>query len=244
MIRRPRRAVPAVLVALALFAVCLLTVISLIQKLAGDRQLVSYESVATRLHDTGWTDGVVLAVGVAAIVLGLALLVLALLPGRPVAIPLADLDGTAASVTRRSMRAALTREVNALPGIDVRRVGLGCKKIRVTATSAHPTVAAGPASGGDHSLPGESASAQRRISAGPPDRSVPAGSTVSGPGMPGVRSAEVLAAEVVSEGAVAVPAGKPAEGVVGEAVSRALGRVGVEGAALRTRVRAARKGGA
>ncbi|MFJ4655691.1 DUF6286 domain-containing protein [Nocardia sp. NPDC088792] len=221
MIRRPRRAVPALLVALALFAVCILTAISLIQKLTGDRQLVSYDSVATRLHDTGWTDGVVLAVGVAAIVLGLILLVLALLPGRPVAIPLADLDGTAASVTRRSMRSMLAREVNALPGIDARRVGLGRKNIRVTATSVHPAVAA----------------------AGPGPSDGPVGSEVSAPGTPGVWSAEAVAAEAVSDGAIAVPVERSAEVVVGEAVSRALGRIGVEGAALRTRVRAARKGG-
>ncbi|MFI1912420.1 DUF6286 domain-containing protein [Nocardia sp. NPDC020380] len=141
MIRRPRRAVPAVLVAVALFAVCLLTVISLIQKLTGDRQLVSYDSVATRLHDTWWTDGAVLAAGVVAIVVGLILLVLALLPGRPVVVPLAELDGTAAGVTRRSVRSTLVHEVNALPGIDSRRIRLGRKNIRVKATSVHPTIA-------------------------------------------------------------------------------------------------------
>ncbi|AYF76675.1 hypothetical protein D7D52_25875 [Nocardia yunnanensis] len=135
MIRRPRRTGAAVVVALAVFALCLVTVISLIQKLTGGKELVSYDSVATRLHDIGWSDPIVAAVGAAVIVLGLLLLALALLPGRPVVLPLADLDGSAAGVTRRSVRAALTRELDGLPGVDARRIRVGRRTIRVAATS-------------------------------------------------------------------------------------------------------------
>lgn len=145
MIRRPRRVWPAALVALAVFALCLVAAISLIQKLTGGNELVSYDSVATRLHGIYWTDPVVLTIGIVALVLGAFLLALAVLPGRPVLLPLSEMDGSTAGVARRSVRSTLAREVNTLPGIDAGRIALSRKRIRLKATSAHPTDIAPPA---------------------------------------------------------------------------------------------------
>lgn len=106
MIRRPRRVVPAVLIALAALTLCVVVTVSLVGRLLGRTEVVSYDSIAQRMHDTHWGDGVVLDAGVAAAVLGLILLLLAVLPGRPVVVALDDVDGSAAGMSRRSLRAA------------------------------------------------------------------------------------------------------------------------------------------
>ncbi|WP_405138615.1 DUF6286 domain-containing protein [Nocardia sp. NBC_01388] len=133
MIRRPRRVGPAVVVALALLALCVVTAVSLIGRLLGRSEVVSYDSVAHRLHDTHWSDGLVLGVGVAAAVAGVLLLALALLPGRPVVVALDEVDGSSAGVSRRSLRAALRRAAGAVHGVDSARVRVGSKKILVSA---------------------------------------------------------------------------------------------------------------
>ncbi|MCU1640779.1 MAG: hypothetical protein JWN03_1054 [Nocardia sp.] len=133
MIRRPRRVGPAVVVALAVLALCVLTAVSLIGRLLGRSEVVSYDSIAHRLHDTRWSDGLVLGAGVAVVVVGAVLLVLALLPGRPVVVALDEVDGSSAGVSRRSLRAALRREAGAVHGVDSARVRLGSKKILVSA---------------------------------------------------------------------------------------------------------------
>ncbi|WP_405493272.1 DUF6286 domain-containing protein [Nocardia sp. NBC_00511] len=211
MIRRPRRVWPAVLAALVIFALCLVAAISLIQKLTGGNQLVSYDSVATRLHGIYWTDPVVLTAGIVALVLGLFLLGLAVLPGRPVLLPLGEIAGSTAGVARRSVRSALAREVNALPGIDAGRIALSRKKIRLKATSVHPMDIAPPMAGPAN--PGGSATAADPIStdgAADPERS-------------------------------STPNAPDAESAVRNSISRTLSRIGVAEPAVRTRIHEARK---
>ncbi|MFI6869482.1 DUF6286 domain-containing protein [Nocardia sp. NPDC050406] len=135
MIRRPRRVVTAALVAIALLALCVAVAVALIQRLAGAREFVSYDSVATRLHDTTWGDPLVLAVGIGVALLGAVLVASALVPGRATVIPLEPVDGSAAGIERRSLRTALRRSALGVGGIDSARVRLRGKTIRVSANS-------------------------------------------------------------------------------------------------------------
>ncbi|WP_024799567.1 DUF6286 domain-containing protein [Nocardia sp. BMG51109] len=129
--RRPRRVIPAVVVALVLVAACVVVAVSVVQKLSGTRELVSYDDVAGRLHDTTWGSGWVLGGGIAVMVIGVLLLAVALMPGRPVVLPLESEDGVHAGITRRSLRAAVRDAADSVPGLESARVRLGSKKIRV-----------------------------------------------------------------------------------------------------------------
>ncbi|MBL1076418.1 hypothetical protein JK358_18635 [Nocardia sp. 2] len=104
MIRRPRRVGTATALAAALLALSVATIVSLVQRLSGARQFVSYDTVATRLHDIHWGDTVVLTAGIIVAALGLLLLALALTPGRAVVVPLEPMDGSDAGIDRRSLR--------------------------------------------------------------------------------------------------------------------------------------------
>ncbi|MGY2062279.1 DUF6286 domain-containing protein, partial [Nocardia gipuzkoensis] len=86
--RSPRRVIPAVLVALVLLAACVTVVVSLIQRLTGATEFISYDGVMNRLHEISWADSRGLAAGVAGAAVGLVLLGLAVLPGRSILVPL------------------------------------------------------------------------------------------------------------------------------------------------------------
>ncbi|UGT41670.1 DUF6286 domain-containing protein [Nocardia yamanashiensis] len=135
MIRRSRRAGVATVVALALVALCVAVIVSLAQRLSGNREFVSYDSLAARLHGTEWGDPLVFGVGAAVALLGLALLVAAVLPGRAVVVPLRPLDGDAAGIERRSLRSALRRSADAVPGVSAARIKLRGKAVSVSAAS-------------------------------------------------------------------------------------------------------------
>ncbi|APE35473.1 hypothetical protein BOX37_17670 [Nocardia mangyaensis] len=137
MTRRPRRVVPAVVVAVLLFAAAVLVVVSLVQRLTGTREWISYDSLATRLHDTSWGSGWVLGVGIAVAVLGLALLAVAALPGKPVVLALEAGDGMDAGITRRSLRHALADATVGVDGLDKTRVKLRRNKIHVSGHTHH-----------------------------------------------------------------------------------------------------------
>ncbi|WP_280342496.1 DUF6286 domain-containing protein [Nocardia neocaledoniensis] len=139
MTRRPRRVVPAVVAAVLLCAAAVLVVVSLVQRLTGTREWVSYDSVATWLHDTSWGSAWVLGVGIAVAVLGLALLAVAALPGKPVVLALESGDGIEAGIARRSLRAALADAAGTVDGLDKTRVRLRRKKIHVSGRTHHTT---------------------------------------------------------------------------------------------------------
>lgn len=127
MMRRPRRAVPATVTALALLSVCVLTAISVIQLLAGTRPLISYAALADLAHTTRWDSlGVAIAAGVVMLI-GLVLLLTAILPGRPVVIPLRATDTDAAidaGASRRSLRSTLRAAANAVDGVTSAKMRL------------------------------------------------------------------------------------------------------------------------
>ncbi|MFD3743340.1 DUF6286 domain-containing protein [Nocardia sp. NPDC058633] len=132
MTRHPRRVVPAVIVALLLCAAAVLVAVSLIQRLSGAREWVSYDSIAARLHDTSWGSVWVLGTGIVVVVLGLALLATAALPGKPVLLALEPGDGIDAGIARRSLRHALADAAGGVDGVDKARVRLRRNKIHVT----------------------------------------------------------------------------------------------------------------
>ncbi|MBC7300998.1 MAG: hypothetical protein H5T78_08590 [Nocardia sp.] len=137
MTRRPRRVVPAIIVALLLGAAAVLVAVSLIQRLTGAREWVSYDAVADRLHATSWSSGWVLGAGIVVAVLGLALLAAAALPGKPVLLALEPGDGIDAGIARRSLRHALTDAAGGVDGLDKARVRLRRGKIQVTGHTHH-----------------------------------------------------------------------------------------------------------
>ena len=138
MIRRPRRAVAAVVVALVLIAVCVIVAVSTVQKLSGTTELVSSRSVADLLHDTTWGSGVVLGVGIGVLLIGVLLLAVALVPGRAVVVPLESEPGVESGITRRSLRATVRDATDSVIGLESSRVRLGRKKIRITARTHRP----------------------------------------------------------------------------------------------------------
>ncbi|WP_330179762.1 DUF6286 domain-containing protein [Nocardia sp. NBC_01503] len=141
MIRRPRRVVPAVLLALTVLALCVVAVISLTGRLVGRSELVSYDALAGRLHGAHWSDGIVLGAGMAIAAAGLVLLLIAVLPGRPVVVALDELGDSPAGIARRSLRADLRRAAVSVHGVESPRVRLGDKKIRVSARTGRAETA-------------------------------------------------------------------------------------------------------
>ncbi|MGW5383257.1 DUF6286 domain-containing protein [Nocardia sp. NPDC003963] len=132
MIRRPRRVVPATLIAGTLLAVCIAVIVSLVQRLTGTREYLSYDDIAGYLHGLTWDDPLVAAVAVAAIALGAGMLLAAVIPGRALVLPLnaaAD-DGIEAGVARRDLRSIL--RVAAVSVTGVRSAHVQIRRARVT----------------------------------------------------------------------------------------------------------------
>jgi hypothetical protein len=123
--RRPRRTIPAAITALILLSVCVLTAISAIQLLAGQRPLISYAALADLAHTTRWDSLAVAAAAGLVMLIGLILLLTAILPGRPTVIPLRATDtavtdsGAAldAGASRRSLRSTLRAAADAVDGV-------------------------------------------------------------------------------------------------------------------------------
>ncbi|MEU9014984.1 DUF6286 domain-containing protein [Streptomyces sp. NPDC048479] len=125
--RRPRRTIPASLTALVLLAVCVLIAVVTIQLIVGTSPLISYRSVTDALRSTHWNDTAALGAGVAAVLLGLLMVLAALLPGKPTVLPLAgDMD---AGVTRRSLRNTLQSTATSVDGISKAKLKLSRRTI-------------------------------------------------------------------------------------------------------------------
>ncbi|WP_405162570.1 alkaline shock response membrane anchor protein AmaP [Nocardia sp. NBC_01499] len=131
--RRPRRVVPAIIVAVLLLAVCVAVAVSLIQRLVGAHEFLSYDTVADDLHGMTWHDMPVLAVGAGAMVFGFVLLAVALWPGRAAVLPLTTDDGMSAGVTRGGLRSALRSAAGSVDGVSSARIRLRRKAVKVSA---------------------------------------------------------------------------------------------------------------
>ncbi|MEG8183905.1 hypothetical protein GZH49_36145 [Nocardia terpenica] len=131
--RRPQRAIPAVVLALTLVALCTAVILVLIQRLTGALQFVSSADIARHLRATTWDGPWPVGAGAAAVVTGVLLLALAVLPGRPTVVPLADHDAIAAGVTRRGLHRALREAAQSVDGVRSARIRLHRRHIRVVA---------------------------------------------------------------------------------------------------------------
>ncbi|MFC8044568.1 DUF6286 domain-containing protein [Nocardia sp. NPDC057353] len=135
MTRRPRRVVPAVLLALVLLAAAVAVIVSLVQRLTDTREYLSYDRVATELHAIEWGEGPVLVAGVVALVLGGVLLLAAVWPGRALLVPLVDEEGLRAGVSRRGLRAAVRESAETVDGVTARGVRLRRRSVKVKAST-------------------------------------------------------------------------------------------------------------
>lgn len=135
--RRPRRVTPAVVVAVVLVAAAVLVAVSLIQNLSHSAEFVSYDSIATRLHDTSWNSHWVLGAGIGAVVIGVVLLAAAVLPGRRVVVALEPEEGMDAGIARRSLDGALADAAASVAGLENTRVRRSRKRIRVQGRAVH-----------------------------------------------------------------------------------------------------------
>ncbi|MEV6908716.1 DUF6286 domain-containing protein [Amycolatopsis sp. NPDC051071] len=114
--RRPRRSVPATLTAVVLLAACALVAVVAIQLLLGETPWIRYDTVAGALHDLRWTDVVTAIAGAGVVVLGLALVLAAILPGKPTVLPLRGDPDSGAS--RRSYRSTLRAAASTVDGVS------------------------------------------------------------------------------------------------------------------------------
>jgi hypothetical protein len=132
--RRPRRSAPATLTALVILAVCVLVAAVSVQLLLGDRPWISYAAVAGRLHGLHWTDLAPAIAGGVAALLGVALLLVAVLPGRATVLPLrGDLDSGA---SRRSYRSTLRVAASTVDGVSGAKLKLGRRRVKAVVTTA------------------------------------------------------------------------------------------------------------
>jgi hypothetical protein len=129
-IRRSRRTLPAVLVALVLAAGCVAVIVSLAQRAAGTREYLSYDAVARELHSTAWGEWPVLVAGLALLGAGVLLLASAILPGRPRLLPLNTDDDMDAGVPAGDLRTLLQDDATTVDGVSSARVTLRRSTIR------------------------------------------------------------------------------------------------------------------
>lgn len=129
--RRPRRGVPATVVAVVLLAAGAFAAIVAVQVLLGERPWLSYDWAARSLHDIAWRDTVVLIAGIVVAVVGLVVLLAALLPGRLTVFPLRDNDsGLDSGASRRSFLGTLRTAAASVDGVSSARLRLGRRKVR------------------------------------------------------------------------------------------------------------------
>jgi Family of unknown function (DUF6286) len=134
---RPRRSVASVIVAAVIAAAGLLGVIEAVSAALGHPLWrVPHRYFAGPLRDTPWSDVVTLAIAAAVAFIGLVLVLAALIPGRPRAIPVASGDtSVVVGVPRASLRRAVARAAQDVDGIDRARVKLRGRRITVRAAT-------------------------------------------------------------------------------------------------------------
>lgn len=137
MIRRPRRVIPAMVVALVLLAGCALVAVCCLQQVSGHTPVLTWHQVAdlgVRLH---WHDPAVLAAGAVAAVVGLILLAGTLLPGRPTVLPLAATDVTTSDdgVSRRGLGEILRHSAVDTDGVTAARARVRGGRVLVRITT-------------------------------------------------------------------------------------------------------------
>lgn len=138
MIRRPRRSLPAALVAAVLLALCVLVIVAVVQSLLGQTPFLSLAQLLSVSSGQRWNSAGVVAVAIVLAVLGLVLLVVALRPGKPTVMPLARYEwpdgqpAAVAGVRRHTLTTDLAATAGAVPGVT--HAAVSSRRARVTAT--------------------------------------------------------------------------------------------------------------
>lgn len=146
MIRRPRRTVPATIVALVLLAVCVLTVIAVIQSLAGQTPLLSVSQLLSVSSAQHWNSAAVVTTAVVVAVIGLILLAAAIRPGNPTVLPLVAQIGGQPVCEAGVRRATLAKDLATVAGTVAGVSGADVVAGRRTVTANVRVAAADPAS--------------------------------------------------------------------------------------------------
>ncbi len=123
MIRRPRRTLPATLVALVLLAAAALTAVSCVQVLTGRPPWLPFTAAAAFGATLTWSHPLTLVVALIVLLLGLVLLAAAVVPGAPTVLALVGAaDQPTSGATRASVATALRNAAGAVDGVDTATV--------------------------------------------------------------------------------------------------------------------------
>ncbi|MGW5701611.1 DUF6286 domain-containing protein [Amycolatopsis japonica] len=137
--RRPRRSVPAVLVALVVLAGCVLAAAVAVQTIIGEKPWISYDAIASALHDLRWSDPLPAIAGGVVALLGLLLLVSAVVPGKPTVLPLEG--GTDSGASRRSYRSTLRTAASTVDGVSAAKLKVKRRAIVSVVTTGRTNTA-------------------------------------------------------------------------------------------------------
>ncbi|MEU9686183.1 DUF6286 domain-containing protein [Amycolatopsis japonica] len=137
--RRPRRTVPAVLVALVALAGCVLAAAVAVQTIIGEKPWISYDALASALHDLRWSDPLPAIAGGVVALLGLLLLVSAIVPGKPTVLPLEG--GTDSGASRRSYRSTLRTAASTVDGVSAAKLKVKRRAIVSVVTTGRTNTA-------------------------------------------------------------------------------------------------------
>jgi hypothetical protein len=134
---RPRRMVPAMIVAAVLVVVSALAAAGIIAVLAGRRlDILHADAIGRWLAGLSWSDPVAKVVGAVVVLVGLLLVVIAIVPGRPrvVALNCAEPD-VVAGITRRGLRCVAAVAASDVDGVDRVRTKARGRRVRVKVTT-------------------------------------------------------------------------------------------------------------
>jgi len=134
---RPRRTIPGVLVAAVLAAAAILGAIQAVSAALGHPLwTVPHRDFAGPLQTTPWSGTGTISVAAAVAFIGLVLILIAVIPGRPRAIVLASGDDSVVvGVTRRSLRRSLAWLAEDVAGVHSAKAKAGRRSVTVRATT-------------------------------------------------------------------------------------------------------------
>jgi hypothetical protein len=135
---RPRRSVPAVIVAALIAITSILIVIEVISRLFGEPiGVLPADDLARLGRETAWSDPLAVTVAVVAVLLGLLLLALALAPGRVRARALAPVrPGLVVAMPTADLQRLAVQAAESVDGVDRATVRAGNGRLTVRADSS------------------------------------------------------------------------------------------------------------
>jgi len=130
---RPRRMVPATIVAAVIFIVAALAAAGIIAGLLDRRiAILHVDAIASWLSRTSWDDPAALAIGGVLAVLGLVLILIALVPGRPRVVGLSTgRPDVLMGITRRGLRCVAATAAGDVDGVERARAKARGRRVRV-----------------------------------------------------------------------------------------------------------------